>query len=500
MPIVATNQPIPTQACITPNSGSDNFTAFLGRAVQKSASDTDAAAHASPQMKKSDSAADSTRGKAKQKAVDEKKIDSAVVSKTPDMTTVPLCMLSAPQEQATGGVGNDKTKAGATETGGIVRQAGDGTRGIGAGDEAPAGSVALSGAQATVSQSSVSESSAQLTGISQAVVAQVNVPPPLSRQSASEGPTVAGSIATDPTPESKAEPSATADASGKSSFGFNVEPSLESAALRMSVVPNLEPVVEVREKTNSKHGSTEKNDAAKPVENRNSQPEAGVAVEPGSSQKGTAGAADKTHSPETNSTEGQPNFVVPSVGHQVDGSASVLVEVRAPVTSAEISNGQGAAGSNATVGASVSGDADTAQAPSGSTVVHSANLVERIGQSELRVGIQSPELGAIDIRTRLSHHELMAEIAVQRSDLGTALSAGLSNLHARLAEQHVAVGEIVVQNQPFGSSAGMQQGTGQPPNQPQKAFVGRDLKEGPVDSSDVSYDASDQGHGLDLHI
>lgn len=523
MPIVATNEPAPIQAGIPPNLGSESFTAFLGRAVQKFASNNDIAARTTQQRKTSECITDKTWGGAKQKAKEEEKIDSAMAPKSPDTTTVPLSIPAVPQEPAPRGVANGEAKRGGAENVDVVRQAGKSTQGVGAGDETPMAPAALSNAQAAISQASapavpsaaqaavsplsstaassnvqeptsksgVSESSDQPAGVTEAGAARMIAGTMLPCRSVPDGAAIVDSVTTELAAQSKAEPGPTPDANAKSSVSLGVAPAPE-------VLPRLEPAVAVHEKTDSKPGSTGKKDAAKQVENRSSQP--GAATEQRTSQKETAGAGDKAHSIETNSTVRQPEFVVSSAEHQPDGSASVLAEAKATVTSAEISDGKNAPGNNATMGTSVSGHVNTAQV-NGSTVLHSANLVERMGQSELRVGIQTPELGSIDIRTRLSHHELMAEIAVQRSDLGTALTASLSNLHARLAEQHLAVGEIVVQHQPFGTSAGMQQGTGQTPNQPQGSFTSGDLKEDrSADSSDVCHDASDQGHGLDLHI
>ena len=523
MPIVATNEPAPVQAGIAPNLNSESFTAFLGRAVQKFASNNDIAARTTQQRKASECITDKTGGEAKQKAKDEEKISSAVAPKSPDTTTVPLSIPVVPQEPATRGVANGEAKTGGAENADVVRQAGKGTQGVGAGYETPMAPAALSNARAAnsqatapaapsaaqaavsplsstaassdvqepTSQSGVSESSDQPAGVTPGSAAQTTAGTMLPGQSAPDG---AARVSIELAGQSKAEPGPTPDADTKSSVSLG-------AALALEVLPRLEPAVALHEKTDSKPGSTGKKDAAKQVENRSSQPKAGAATEQGTAQKETAAAGDKAHSTETNSTVRQPEIVVPSAEHQPDGSASVLAEAKASVTSAEISDGKNAPGNNATMGASVSAHADTAQVADGRTIVNSANLVERLGQSELRVGIQTAELGSIDIRTRLSHHELMAEIAVQRSDLGTALTASISNLHARLAEQHLAVGEIVVQNQPFGTSTGMQQGTGQTPNQPQGSFTRGDLKEDrSADSSDVCCDASDQGHGLDLHI
>jgi len=87
---------------------------------------------------------------------------------------------------------------------------------------------------------------------------------------------------------------------------------------------------------------------------------------------------------------------------------------------------------------------------------HAARLVERLGQSELRLGVHAGELGKVDIRTSLGRTQFTAEISVERGELGRALTAELPSLHTRLAEQHLPAANITVQDYSAGASADQQ--------------------------------------------
>lgn len=87
---------------------------------------------------------------------------------------------------------------------------------------------------------------------------------------------------------------------------------------------------------------------------------------------------------------------------------------------------------------------------------HAARLVERLNQSELRVGVHAGDLGKVDIRTSLGRNQFTAEISVERGELGRALTAELPSLHTRLAEQHLPAANITVQDYSAGASSDQQ--------------------------------------------
>ncbi len=84
-----------------------------------------------------------------------------------------------------------------------------------------------------------------------------------------------------------------------------------------------------------------------------------------------------------------------------------------------------------------------------------AKLVQGMSQSEFRIGMQSQEFGNIDIRTSIARHMFSAQISVEHGDVAKSLTAQLPGLYHRLADQQVAVGNIVIQGQSLGTSSGL---------------------------------------------
>jgi hypothetical protein len=84
-----------------------------------------------------------------------------------------------------------------------------------------------------------------------------------------------------------------------------------------------------------------------------------------------------------------------------------------------------------------------------------ARLVQGMSQSEFRVGMQSQEFGNIDIRTSVARHMFSAQISVEHSDVAKSLTAQLPGLYHRLADQQVAVGNIVIHGQSLETSSGL---------------------------------------------
>ena len=95
------------------------------------------------------------------------------------------------------------------------------------------------------------------------------------------------------------------------------------------------------------------------------------------------------------------------------------------------------------------------------SLLHSARLVERAGQTELRVGIQTGEFGNVDIRTSMVKNQFTAQISVERGDLGKVLAAELPSLQNRLSEQKLPGANITLQNQSGSGSSGSGQGSRQ---------------------------------------
>ncbi len=104
----------------------------------------------------------------------------------------------------------------------------------------------------------------------------------------------------------------------------------------------------------------------------------------------------------------------------------------------------------------------------------SAKLIERLNQSELRVGIQAGEFGNLDIRTSMVRNQVTAEISVERGELSKVMAAELPSLQTRLSEQRLPVANIILQNQSSGGSAGFEQGSRQSQTMHQIATLNND--------------------------
>jgi hypothetical protein len=127
----------------------------------------------------------------------------------------------------------------------------------------------------------------------------------------------------------------------------------------------------------------------------------------------------------------------------------------------------GAAPSAATLGDS---DGPDESVPIGMTSgIATAKLVQSANGSEFHVGMQTQEFGNIDIRTSVARHMFSAQISVEHGDMAKSLSAQLPGLYHRLADQQVAVGNIVIQGQSLGTSSGLAQDAQRQNAQPAQA-------------------------------
>jgi flagellar hook-length control protein FliK len=130
--------------------------------------------------------------------------------------------------------------------------------------------------------------------------------------------------------------------------------------------------------------------------------------------------------------------------------------------------------------------------------LQTAKLVERAGQTELRVGIPAGEFGSVDIRTSMGRNQFTAEISVERAELGRALTAELPALHNRLAEQRVPPANIILQERSSGnSSSDLRQGARHNPYSQTMNVPGV----GDTDAmSMIALEAMEDSRGLDIHI
>jgi flagellar hook-length control protein FliK len=134
------------------------------------------------------------------------------------------------------------------------------------------------------------------------------------------------------------------------------------------------------------------------------------------------------------------------------------------------------------------------------SLVHSAKLVERIGEAELRLGIRAGEFGSVDIRTSMVRNQFTAEISTERGELGRAMAAELPSLQNRLNEQRVPVGNITLQNHAGGQSPAFEQQ--QKPRDGQALYAtnsGSGAEKSPVPAL-VAMEATVPASRLDIHM
>ena len=133
------------------------------------------------------------------------------------------------------------------------------------------------------------------------------------------------------------------------------------------------------------------------------------------------------------------------------------------------------------------------------SLVNSARLVERMGESELRLGIRAGEFGSVDIRTSMIHSQFTAEISTEHGELGRALAAELPSLQSRLTEQRVAVANITLQNHSDSHSTASEQ---QKSNDGRQVYAttpasGRDES---VIPAFAAFEVTEPASRLDIHM
>jgi flagellar hook-length control protein FliK len=133
------------------------------------------------------------------------------------------------------------------------------------------------------------------------------------------------------------------------------------------------------------------------------------------------------------------------------------------------------------------------------SLVHSAKLVQSIGEAELRLGIRAGEFGSVDIRTSMVRNQFTAEISVERGELGRVMAAELPNLQNRLAEQRVPMASITLQNHTGSQSSASEQ---QKPRDGQPGYAMNSVsarEEGPMPAL-VALEGTAPASRLDIHM
>jgi hypothetical protein len=92
-------------------------------------------------------------------------------------------------------------------------------------------------------------------------------------------------------------------------------------------------------------------------------------------------------------------------------------------------------------------------------VVHSARLIQSIQQSDMRVGINSSEFGAISIHTSSSQGLVSSEITLGHAELAKAINAHLSAMQDKPGPVPALSVRVETSSSTGGSSAGFSQGS-----------------------------------------
>jgi len=132
------------------------------------------------------------------------------------------------------------------------------------------------------------------------------------------------------------------------------------------------------------------------------------------------------------------------------------------------------------------------------SLINSAKLVERVGEAELRLGMQAGEFGRVDIRTSMVRNQFSAEISVERGELGRVMAADLPSLQNRLTDYRLPTVNLTIQNHP-GSSTGAEQ---QKRQDEQRAYSTNSVSsrdEGPI-APLVAWEGTAAASRLDIHI
>jgi hypothetical protein len=109
-------------------------------------------------------------------------------------------------------------------------------------------------------------------------------------------------------------------------------------------------------------------------------------------------------------------------------------------------------------------DADEPTAASG---INTARVIQTMGETEMRVGMQSAEFGSISIRTSVSQQQMSTQISLEHSDLSQAIAAHIPEMQARLGADYGLHTSIQVSH--LGASSSGEQDS--PSQREQRAFT-----------------------------
>ena len=127
------------------------------------------------------------------------------------------------------------------------------------------------------------------------------------------------------------------------------------------------------------------------------------------------------------------------------GAGANISQVAANAAAAETSGATGPHASGGSTGTEThhgDGSESPAAQPlvdrgtAGMSGISTARLIQTMGETQMRVGMHSSEFGDISIRTVVSQQQMQAQISVDHSELGNALSAHIPSLQTKLGSEY----------------------------------------------------------------
>lgn len=149
----------------------------------------------------------------------------------------------------------------------------------------------------------------------------------------------------------------------------------------------------------------------------------------------TAHSAQNTvqGNPTTQRTQDQAVQTTPSVQGQANSAAPQMQAIAAHGATHEAAD---ATGRTAASGAATHASEAPAQTESNESAtapgINTANVIQRMNETEMRVGMHSADFGEISIRTSVSQQQMMTQITVDHGDLGKEISAHIPAMEAKL--------------------------------------------------------------------
>ena len=102
-------------------------------------------------------------------------------------------------------------------------------------------------------------------------------------------------------------------------------------------------------------------------------------------------------------------------------------------------------------------DATDREGPEALTAINASRVIQNVNESEMRVGMRSSEFGDISIRTAITSLQMTTQISVDHRDLGTAISAHVPSLAAKLDSEYGIHASIEVNQSASSFSADREQ-------------------------------------------